>query len=113
MAYGTSPAASDLEKGANAMEDLSRSRTVGGHANDTSQPALPTVHRRFANPAPLGLYSFATGVFLISIFGLQTRGIQEPNIIVGVLLFFTGFCQYISGIMEFVAGNTVSFPGPL
>ena len=42
------------------METLDRSKTIGGHDNDTSQPALPVVHRRFANPAPLGLFSLST-----------------------------------------------------
>lgn len=36
-------------------------QTAGGHPDDRSQPALPTVHRTFANPSPLGLLSFATG----------------------------------------------------
>jgi hypothetical protein len=40
---------------------LARLRTKGGHPDDRSQPALPIVHRSFANPAPLGLLSFATG----------------------------------------------------
>jgi succinate-acetate transporter protein len=35
--------------------------TAGGHVEDAGQPALPVVHRRFANPSPLGLLSFATG----------------------------------------------------
>lgn len=89
-------------------QHLERLRTAGGHVDDRSQPALPTVHRSFANPAPLGLLSFATGIFLISILGVHARGIQAPNVLVGVLLFFGGVCQFISGIMEFVAGNTVS-----
>lgn len=86
---------------------LERLRTKGGHPDDRDQPALPVVHRSFANPAPLGLLSFATGIFLISILGVHARGIQTPNILVGVLMFFGGICQFISGIMEFVAGNTV------
>ena len=76
--------------------------------NDSSQPALPVYHRRLANPAPLGLLSFATSVFLVSITGVGTRGVEAPNIIITTLMFFGGVCQYISGIMEFVAGNTVS-----
>lgn len=40
---------------------LERARTAGGHIEDRSQPALPVIHRRLANPAPLGLLSFATG----------------------------------------------------
>jgi succinate-acetate transporter protein len=96
----------DLEKEGVSTDRLERLRTVGGHVASTEQPSLPIVHRRLANPAPLGLLSFATGIFLISIFGVKARGIQTPNVLVGVLMFFGGVCQFISGIMEFVAGNT-------
>ncbi|KAE8446432.1 hypothetical protein EG329_012037 [Mollisiaceae sp. DMI_Dod_QoI] len=85
---------------------LERLRTAGGHVDDRTQPSLPVVHRRFANPAPLGLLSFATGMFLISIYGVQVRGVATPNVLVGVLIFFGGVCQFISGIMEFISGNT-------
>jgi succinate-acetate transporter protein len=85
-----------------------RQRTAGGHVDDRSQPSLPVVHRSFANPAPLGLLSFATGIFLISILGVHARGVQTPNVLVNVLLFFGGVCQFISGIMEFIAGDTIS-----
>jgi hypothetical protein len=86
---------------------LERLRTAGGHTDDRGQPSLPQVHRSFANPAPLGLLSFGTGIFLISILGVHARGIHTPNVLVGVLMFFGGVCQFISGIMEFVTGNTV------
>jgi len=97
-----------LEKadGSNPGEHLERLQTKGGHVDDRSQPSLPVVHRTFANPAPLGLLSFATGMFLISIYGVHARGITTPNVLVGDLMFFGGVCQYISGIMEFIAGNT-------
>lgn len=85
---------------------LERARTAGGHIEDRSQPALPVVHRRLANPAPLGLLSFATGMFLISSFGIHARGIQTPNVLISVLIFFGGICQYLVGIFEFVSGNT-------
>jgi len=104
---------------------LERLQTAGGHVNDRSQPALPVVHRNFANPAPLGLLSFATGknsiltsiqeinhwagIFLISIFGVKVRGVATPNVLIGVLIFFGGVCQFIAGIMEFVSGNTVGY----
>lgn len=87
--------------------DLERLRTKGGHIDNRDQPSLPVVHRSFANPAPLGLLSFATGIFLLSMLGVHARGIVEKNILVGVFVFFGGVCQFISGIMEFVAGNTV------
>lgn len=86
---------------------LERMKTAGGHEDDRTQPSLPVVHRSFANPAPLGLLSFATGIFLISLFGVQVRGVATPNVLVGVLIFFGGVCQFISGIMEFISGNTV------
>jgi succinate-acetate transporter protein len=43
------------------LEDLRQTYTAGGHPEDRSQPGLPIVHRKFANPAPLGLLAFATG----------------------------------------------------
>ncbi|KAI0023958.1 GPR1/FUN34/yaaH family-domain-containing protein [Xylariomycetidae sp. FL0641] len=92
---------SSAEKGA-----LERSRTPGGHLEDRTQPAMPVVHRRFGNPAPLGLLSFATSVFLICTTGLQARGVAHPNVIVGVMVFFGGVAQMIAGIMEFFIGNT-------
>ena len=46
--------------GVNTVQ-LERLQTAGGHTDDRTQPSLPVVHRRFANPAPLGLLSFATG----------------------------------------------------
>lgn len=100
--------ADKVEVNEHEMRHLERLHTAGGHENDRSQPSLPVVHRSFANPAPLGLLSFATGIFLISILGVHARDITTPNVLVGVLLFFGGTCQFISGIMEFVAGNTVS-----
>lgn len=57
-------AADQLEKLGGARGEttsIDRVRTKGGHEDDRSQPALPVVHRSFANPAPLGLLSFATG----------------------------------------------------
>ena len=34
---------------------VNRYVTPGGTPGDTSQPAFPVYHRKFANPAPLGL----------------------------------------------------------
>lgn len=45
-----------------SVAQLERLQTAGGHPDDRSQPALPVVHRSLANPAPLGLLSFATGL---------------------------------------------------
>ncbi|KAF2144042.1 uncharacterized protein K452DRAFT_345471 [Aplosporella prunicola CBS 121167] len=85
--------------------ELVKPRTKDGHLDDRSQPALPVVHRSFANPAPLGLLSFATVIFLMSTYGVSAR-VTRPNGMIGVLLFSGGVCQFISGIMEFISGNT-------
>ncbi|KIL85025.1 hypothetical protein FAVG1_11897 [Fusarium avenaceum] len=78
--------------------------TAGGHVEDRRQPALPVVHRRFANPSPLGLLSFATGTVPYHPNGLLY--VPTPNVMIAVLIFFGGICQYIVGIMEFITGNT-------
>lgn len=46
----------------NGPSHLKRLQTAGGHDSDRTQPSLPVVHRTFANPSPLGLLSFATGI---------------------------------------------------
>lgn len=107
MSGSSSNAVDYAEKNMQRDLELARETTAGGHPNDRTQPALPTVHRKFANPAPLGLLSFATGIFLISIFGVHARDLQTPNVLISVLMFFGGVCQFNTGIMEFVAGNTV------
>jgi succinate-acetate transporter protein len=33
-------------------------------------------------------------------------GSRRPDILVGVILFFGGLCQFLAGIMEFIAGNS-------
>ncbi|KAF7165377.1 hypothetical protein CNMCM6106_001567 [Aspergillus hiratsukae] len=85
---------------------LERLRTAGGHTDDRSQPSLPVVHRSFASPSALGLISFATDMFLISMYGLHAKSIATPNVMIGVLVFYGGVCQFIAGIMEFITGNT-------
>jgi uncharacterized protein len=62
MATNSYDHAGDMESSKEpSTEQLERQRTVGGHVDDRGQPSLPVVHRSFANPAPLGLLSFATG----------------------------------------------------
>lgn len=88
--------------------ELAREPSASGHPNNQSHPAQPPSHGKFANPAPLGLLSFGTSIFLISAYGVHVQGIHTSNMLISVLIFFGGVCQFICGIMEFVAGNTVS-----
>lgn len=88
-----------------------RTLTPGGHTLDTSQPAFPTYHRRFANPAPLGLCAFALTTFMLSLINLSTRGVTVPNIVVGPALFYGGLAQLLAGMWEFAVGNTFGATG--
>lgn len=71
------------------------------------QSPQPTYHhRKFANPAPLGLSGFAATTFLLSLFNLQSRGITTPNLIVGLAMAYGGLVQILAGMWEFASGNT-------
>lgn len=63
-------------------------------------------HRKFANPAPLGLLGFAATTFLLSLINVGARGVDMPNPIVGMALAYGGTAQFIAGVWEFAAGNT-------
>jgi len=86
---------------------ISHAVTPGGHAMDNSQPAFPVYHRRFANPAPLGLAAFATTTFVLSMCNVNTRGLNStPNIVVGMAFAYGGLAQLLAGMWEFACGNT-------
>ncbi|GAA5856396.1 hypothetical protein JCM8547_008725 [Rhodosporidiobolus lusitaniae] len=80
-----------------------RNVTPGGHP---SQPAFPIFHRRFANPAPLGLCGFALTTFMLSLINVGARGVSVPNVVVGPALFYGGLAQLLAGMWEFATGNT-------
>ncbi|CAK7208067.1 Meiotically up-regulated protein 86 protein [Sporothrix eucalyptigena] len=72
------------------------------------QPGLykPVAHRKFANPAPLGLCAFALTTFVLSLINLQTRGVTEPNIVASLALGYGGLVQLLAGMWEMAVGNT-------
>ncbi|CAD0092802.1 unnamed protein product [Aureobasidium mustum] len=72
------------------------------------QPGLykPINDRKFANPAPLGLSAFALTTFVLSLINLGTRGITEPNIVVGAAFAYGGLVQLLAGMWEMAIGNT-------
>jgi len=88
--------------GAPARRDI----TPGGHTVDNSQPAFPVYHRRFANPAPLGLCAFALTTFVLSLVNVQARGVTQPNLVLAIALGYGGLVQLLAGMWEFAAGNT-------
>lgn len=84
--------------------DESRLPAFGGEF----QPGLykPTEHRKFANPAPLGLSAFALTTFVLSAVNLGTRGVSAPNIVVPLALGYGGLVQLLAGMWEMAVGNT-------
>jgi hypothetical protein len=58
-----------------------------------------------ANPSPLGLFSFASTTFILSLYNLQTRSITHPNVVVGMAIFCGGLAQLLAGMWEFPRGN--------
>ncbi|TVY22172.1 Acetate permease A [Lachnellula hyalina] len=72
------------------------------------QPGLyrPTTHRKFANPAPLGLSAFALTTFVLSLINIGVRGVTEPNMVVAVAFGYGGLVQLLAGMWEMAVGNT-------
>lgn len=62
-------------------------------------------NRKFANPAPLGLSAFALTTFVLSLINLGTRGLTEPNIVVGAAFAYGGLVQLLAG-MWYVFNDT-------
>jgi len=66
----------------------------------------PVADRKFANPAPLGLSAFALTTFILSLINMNTRGVSEPNIVVGAAFGYGGLVQLLAGMWEMAIGNT-------
>jgi len=81
-----------------------------GLAGSAGNPGSGNVHsanrRRIANPAPLGLISFASTTLLLSFVNVSARNVKEPQAAVGMALAVGGLCQFLAGMWEFAAGNT-------
>ena len=88
--YGGNPLAR-LETGGSA-----RLPAFGGEF----QPGTyrPTDHRRFANPAPLGLSGFALTTFVLSLINMQARNVMAPNIVVASAYAYGGLIQLLAGM---------------
>jgi len=73
------------------------------HHIDLEKAAAPP--SRIANPSPLGLFSFASTTFILSLYNVQARGITTPNVVVGMAVFCGGLAQLLAGMWEFPKGN--------
>lgn len=64
------------------------------------QPGLyrPVEHRKFANPAPLGLCAFALTTFVLSAINMNARGVEPPHIAVPLAYGYGGLVQLCAGM---------------
>ncbi|PBK88547.1 Gpr1 family protein [Armillaria gallica] len=90
---------SDVEKG------LSSSSNGVIEANLPPNATIMPRPTRIANPGTLGLFSFASTTFILSMYNVQTRGIKAPNVVVGMAIFCGGLTQLLAGMWEFPRGN--------
>jgi len=62
--------------------------------------------RNVGNPAPLGLFAFASTTLVLSLYNVRARHIAIPHLVVGMALSYGGLAQFLAGMWEFAAGNT-------
>jgi len=59
-----------------------------------------------ADPGALGLFSFASTTFILSLYNVGARGIAHPNVVLGMAVACGGLAQLLAGMWEFPKGNT-------
>ncbi|KAG2130708.1 Gpr1 family protein [Suillus clintonianus] len=85
---------SDTEKANSAHQNFDR------QAKFNAPPPM-----RIANPGALGLFSFASTTFILSLYNVNARGVAIPNVVVGMACFCGGLAQLLAGMWEFPRGN--------
>ncbi|KIM43556.1 hypothetical protein M413DRAFT_443484 [Hebeloma cylindrosporum] len=93
----------DVEKG--GIQATSPQEVLGNGSALPVSYQLAVRPSRIGNPGALGLFSFASTTFLLSLYNFQTRGIKHPNVVVGMALFCGGLAQLLAGMWEFPRGN--------
>jgi len=88
------------------MADVEKQNATlySGQYNSGPAASGPRPHR-VANPGALGLFSFASTTFMLSMYNVQVRGIKEPNVVVGMAIFCGGLAQLLAGMWEFCRMN--------
>ncbi|KAL8292080.1 hypothetical protein RQP46_001546 [Phenoliferia psychrophenolica] len=86
--------------------DVSRQFTSGGHVAQDELFALPVYHRKQANAQPLGMFSFAATLLLLSLYNVGARNVTIPNGAVTFALGLGGVTQLLAGQLEFASGNS-------
>lgn len=78
-------------------------RAFGGSLNVGPRPP-PS--RKFADPAPIGLASFAVTILSLSLVNIEARGATNPAALAGLMFFFAGFVEVLGGMWGVVVENT-------
>ncbi|CAK7897476.1 accumulation of dyads protein 2 [[Candida] anglica] len=87
-------------------ERFRRTELVQAFGGSMTAGLSPPPKHDFANPAPLGLSSFALTMFVLSLVNCEARGVVIPNIVVGLAFFYGGMAQLVAGMFEIAVGNT-------
>jgi len=64
------------------------------------------MENRFANPAPLGLFAFASTTWLLSLMNAGLFGAPSLPLVLGMALAFGGCAQVLAGLLSYVRGNS-------
>ncbi|KAG1831180.1 GPR1/FUN34/yaaH family-domain-containing protein [Suillus subalutaceus] len=54
--------------------------------------------KQVPNPAALGLFSFASTTFILSLYNVNAHGVILPNVVVGMACFCGGLAQLLAGM---------------
>jgi len=95
------------------MADIEKAQGSHSPNNGLTNDHVSHVHThaahkpsRIGNPGALGLFSFASTTFILSLYNVGTRGVVVPNVVVGMAIFTGGLAQFLAGMWEFPRGNT-------
>lgn len=83
--------------------DLERLNTLSTILGPNAGSLSVEPHKRFrdfGNPSPLGLSAFALTTMVLSLVNVHARHVTEPNIVVGLALFYGGLCQLLAGMVS-------------
>lgn len=58
----------------------------------------PYEHRKFGNPAPLGLSAFALTTFVLSCINMEARSVKIPDVVVPLAFGYGGLVQLLAGM---------------
>ncbi|KII83936.1 hypothetical protein PLICRDRAFT_432556 [Plicaturopsis crispa FD-325 SS-3] len=100
---------SDMEKGQSSQSATVNATPPAQAAYNGQHGFTPISHTPrptgIGNPGALGLFSFASTTFMLSLYNVGAHGVSTPNVIVGMALFTGGLAQLLAGMWEFPRGN--------